>query len=107
MHAVVLLPGNVFKCLFFVYFEWMFLLNKHQSWRDSQIQTDPKMSIFRLAGICTVSLPKHRTAVGRDGAPNSLPPISELFFVPLQIKGLCDYQKNHVTLKMMHNVQKL
>lgn len=64
MHAVVLLPGNVFKCLFFVYFEWMFLLNKHQSWRDSQIQTDPKMSIFRLAGICTVSLPKHRTAVG-------------------------------------------
>lgn len=65
MHAVVLLPGNVFKCLFFVYFEWMFLLNKHQSWRDSQIQTDPKMSIFRLAGICTVSLPKHRTAVGR------------------------------------------
>lgn len=42
-----------------------------------------------------------------DGAPNSLPPISELFFVPLQIKGLCDYQKNHVTLKMMHNVQKL
>lgn len=67
MHAVVLLPGNVFKCLFFVYFEWMFLLNKHQSWRDSQIQTDPKMSIFRLAGICTVSLPKHRTSSSRTG----------------------------------------
>lgn len=64
MHAVVLLPGNVFKCLFFVYFEWMFLLNKHQSWRDSQIQTDPKMSILDWQES-VVSLPKHRTAVGR------------------------------------------
>lgn len=84
-------------------------MNKHQSWRDSQIQTDPKMSIFRLEGIRTVSLPKHRTSSSRKETVLQIHfhLFLRSFFVPLQIKGLCDYQKNHVTLKMRQNVQKL
>lgn len=74
MHVVVLLPGNVFKCLFFV----LFLLNKHQSWRDLQIQRAFLDWQESVQSVCP------STEQG-DGAPNPLPPISEELF-------LCPYR---------------